>query len=649
MFLPLQNLRRKTPLTMLLLALCFLACNKNDKPAPSPEEQLAEKRKTDAVFNNGLTPGIGNVFYEEKLVANASSQLIFKMAYYEDTLAAYGKINSSGQLEYINATVLAKKGNSELLVTETFPGQSKSRMYSIINHVKSNIVVEVDHYTKSKFTISVLDLNWSTGEKKILKSTYISDGAKTSEFSGLRLAGGDRVWNCDQPQPSDDLNQTVDNHLDYHACGGLAWDTHPSLTAIKEAVTSSIEALKNIDRYKDKLPDLQFLQSAYNQMSSLFAATSGKIKGYKFEKTRLAGLLKELQDLINKLKEEQVKVSLVPFEALMDTDYDEVTDNEVKMVFTVTDDATGLPFTKEPVFVDMAFIVPGTNRALKMESKASSVVNGLITFKFDPTTIAGYEQYTSLEAKWGFSSDNWQKTATRTVTLKYIRPKIVFANGNALPSSIKFFTDQTQLFKLINEDGREINANYNDITVNSNSNSRVNYVLMKGDSDFSLKLSTNEPNDQFTALDIFYKGRFLTTINAVVTQCNASTTPPVINSYALGCSSAGEIKIDVAFTANGPGILTGSGSGYCDPAQDCYPVRLYFLNPGATEWSIAYNGYSAKLLSGTVNNGVVEVSIYKNCLTGKSAGESLQAYYPNYQWKIELMNKCGQRSAQVQF
>ncbi len=52
---------------------------------------------------------MGNVFFEEKLIPNAASQLVFKMAINGDTLAGYGKINGSGQLQYLTSTVLAKK------------------------------------------------------------------------------------------------------------------------------------------------------------------------------------------------------------------------------------------------------------------------------------------------------------------------------------------------------------------------------------------------------------------------------------------------------------------------------------------------------------------------------------------------------------
>lgn len=127
---------------------------------------------------------------------------------------------------------------------------------------------------------------------------------------------------------------------------------------------------------------------------------------------------------------------------------------------------------------------------------------------------------------------------------------------------------------------------------------------------------------------------------------NGSMSAPVINNVQLECNSNNQIAMLISFTANGTGALISSGSGWCDPENTCYPVRLYFLNPGAPEYSIAYNGYNVRLKSGNSNNGVIEITI-KNCISGKSAIESLESYYPGYKWKIELMNQCNQRSNQI--
>jgi hypothetical protein len=117
---------------------------------------------------------------------------------------------------------------------------------------------------------------------------------------------------------------------------------------------------------------------------------------------------------------------------------------------------------------------------------------------------------------------------------------------------------------------------------------------------------------------------------------------PTISSATWTCGTNGDIAIDVAFDGGAAGIVYGGGSGWCEPAEMCYPVRLYFLSPGATDWSIAYNGYNVAMISGDIHGGVVQLRLYHACDGNVSA--SLNATYPNYQWRVELMNPCNQRA-----
>jgi hypothetical protein len=132
---------------------------------------------------------------------------------------------------------------------------------------------------------------------------------------------------------------------------------------------------------------------------------------------------------------------------------------------------------------------------------------------------------------------------------------------------------------------------------------------------------------------------------------------PVITAVNWECNSSDLISILISFTADGTGILPYGGSGYCEPTGLCYPVRLYFNGPGQPGWSIASNTYDVALKSGTVNEGVIEITLNSNgnpgryCIDGLGPYESfLQHWAPfNYQWKVELMNECNQRSNQVTF
>lgn len=631
-------------LMAVLILLIVAACSKKGG-SPDPGTDPVEKRKADAAYNNGITPGVGNVFFEEVLTPNASSQLVFKIAYEEDTLAGYGKINASGQLQYLTSTVLAQKGNTELLVTEMFPEVSKSRMYTMVNGKKGKIVVEMNHVSPSRVAMSILDFNWETGASTVLTQTYFENGKPAAQYNAFKETGegGDRVYNCDEPQPSGDISKSVDNTLDYFQCGGHAYDSYPALAAIKAAILKGLESARGSAQYQDSQQEIKSLESSYSYLSGLLKNIGGKISGYKFEKSRLAGYLRDLASLIAELKAKlKPDVLLKPFVEATDLDYDEVTDSEIKLAFTLYDNETDLPYTQKPVGVDFALVIPGTNQAVYMETKFTSTVNGLVTFKVDPTTIPDYEKYTGLTAQYAFTGDDWNPSKTQNVTLRYIRPKVVMADGSAVPSTLTFESGSKKVFKLVNEDGREIAVNYNDVTLN-NSNAKVRYTMLKGTRDFDLTLSHDEPVDHMTTLEVIYKQKKIGEILANVTPPCGSE--PVITGVSMDCVDEG-IRIKVAFKADGPGILAYGGSLACDKEATCYPVRLYFMNPGAPQFEIAANGYRAELISGTVNEGVVALYISK-CQPGKGARGSLDYMYPNYRWQVQLMNRCNKRSSIV--
>lgn len=150
-----------------------------------------------------------------------------------------------------------------------------------------------------------------------------------------------------------------------------------------------------------------------------------------------------------------------------------------------------------------------------------------------------------------------------------------------------------------------------------------------------------------------FSGSFPIEVNEEDNCINMSA--PVITAVNWECNSSNLISILISFTANGTGILPNGGSGYCDPTQLCYPVRLYFYGQGQPGWAIASNSYDVTLKSGTVNQGVIEITFNSNgnpgryCIAGLGAYESfIQHWAPyNYQWRVELMNQCNQRSNQV--
>jgi hypothetical protein len=194
----------------------------------------------------------------------------------------------------------------------------------------------------------------------------------------------------------------------------------------------------------------------------------------------------------------------------------------------------------------------------------------------------------------------------------------------------------------------------NEISVSNISNSNVQYLGNVGQSlkfksvtgteqTFNYKLTVNKQG--FTEEKVLI-GKVL-----AANPCSTgTTTAPTLSGVQVECNATnGRITILVPFTANGLGALIGGGSGWCDPLNTCYPTRLYFLSPGATDYSIAYNGYNVTLKSGNSNSGVVEITLNASCQSGQTVAQALQATYPNYQWKVEMMNQCNQRSNQVSF
>ncbi|GAA3940801.1 hypothetical protein GCM10022406_25960 [Hymenobacter algoricola] len=223
---------------------------------------------------------------------------------------------------------------------------------------------------------------------------------------------------------------------------------------------------------------------------------------------------------------------------------------------------------------------------------------------------------------------------------------------NALPQTLRPSTRFKELRTQYSTSVRNVFNRY--LRVSNVSNPNVTLTqLNQADGGIRLRATTSATTNQPFSYDLTYtNGKFsngLTkrvTTQLIASPCSTGTvTAPVINGTQVVCNANNIVSIQIAFTANGPGILPSGGSLYCDPTQTCYPVRLYFLSPGAPAYSIAYNGYSASLLSGTVNQGVVEIR-FISCRPNMSARASMDATYPNYLWKVELMNMCNQRSAQ---
>jgi len=198
----------------------------------------------------------------------------------------------------------------------------------------------------------------------------------------------------------------------------------------------------------------------------------------------------------------------------------------------------------------------------------------------------------------------------------------------------------------------DFDNNTDQITITNISNSNVELESLNGQNVTFKSLSGNDESFSFDVAITKEGFSETTTINAdVLNDPCTNMTAPIINNVQLVCQNSSVVAL-IDFTADGTGALISGGSGSCDPSELCYPTRLYFKNPGAPDFSIAANSYSVSLQSGDNNAGTVAVSIYSTgggCNNGETASQSLESAFSGYEWKVELMNQCNQRSNQVSF
>lgn len=195
-----------------------------------------------------------------------------------------------------------------------------------------------------------------------------------------------------------------------------------------------------------------------------------------------------------------------------------------------------------------------------------------------------------------------------------------------------------------------------EIQVSNISNPNVEYLGNTGQSLSFTSLSGKEETFSYkvrVTKEGFVEEKTLTAKVLASDPCvDGTMTAPVITNVSLVCNEDNQVAIRVSFTADGTGILTWGGTGSCALEATCYPVRLYFRQEGGSpDFALAANGYNVELISGNANAGVIELTMTWNahCIDGKTAAQSLATHYANYDWRVELMNKCNQRSAQWEF
>ncbi|WP_034917633.1 hypothetical protein [Gillisia sp. CAL575] len=267
-------------------------------------------------------------------------------------------------------------------------------------------------------------------------------------------------------------------------------------------------------------------------------------------------------------------------------------------------------------------------------------------------------KYRSLMASDGSNAGNGSTIITIVEKYNYFKDQY---NGfiSYFPSVFRPSNVMTSLKNSFNSTTRSIFNKYVGISNISNPNVTLQQ-LNQPDGSILVKATSTDDNDQTFTYDVNYTNGSFTIglakkMDAMVLSSNpcirGTMSAPIITDVQLDCYTNYGFAILVSFTANGTGILPYSGYLSCDPAQTCYPVRLYFLNPGATEYSIAVNSYSANLISGNINSGIVAITMVNDvsCINGQSAAQAFHDLYGNVEFKVELINQCNQRSNQVSF
>lgn len=240
----------------------------------------------------------------------------------------------------------------------------------------------------------------------------------------------------------------------------------------------------------------------------------------------------------------------------------------------------------------------------------------------------------------------WVNNAIPFVSFDTLPLAQVSSSANPVTADV-----DSQIMQKINFNISHPNLSLETATLQSNGQLNLKVKFVGNPTATSISSTLNYTyNDDFSS----FSGSFPIEVSEEAPCVNMSA--PVITAVNWECdSNTNEIAILISFTADGTGILVDGGSGSCVPTGLCYPVRLYFNGPGQPGWAIASNAYEVSLKSGTVNQGVVEITFNSSnglkrfCISGKSAYESfLEHWAPyNYEWKVELMNLCNQRSNQV--
>lgn len=544
-------------LLRILILLQFIAsCT---KPV-SLEEQLIQQRKEDSAFNSSQVNGMGNLYFTERLIPAKKSQHVLTFIMDQDTLAAYGKIDSSGKLQYIHTLIMGVNGEQKKLVSEILPDLYKSRMYMIgADRKKSRTVVEIEHLTKTSQMVSVLDFDWTSGTSKVLTSTLLDNGMTTASFSTTSsLNDNGREWNCIKPQPTDDAEADLDNLLIYLMCAGHGCDSYPACQWIKNVIVSAYNKAQQLIADLKEKNVITDIQNWSNALIERVNRPKGKWSSLKSEKTKLDPHHQSFEDIIQEIERNKPELYV---QALGNTHsvltYDEVDGGELKLVVEVTDKKKNLPHTDYPVFVQTEWIDPATNTLLLRQTNPT-VSGGMAIFRTDPSKLPNFKKYDLIKIQFGLTQDDKSKWKSTQASLSFIKPKLVFYNNSAIPSFFQVKQSQSVIFKIVNADGRDINYNHNKVTVANVTNPNVSVFRSTSIPYFTLSFRSDNGKTQDASVDVLHDNTKIHTLNFRI-----YIEPDSTDYYKAAVVGTWNVRsLDAPIPYNSTMVIEPGGRGY---------------------------------------------------------------------------------------
>ncbi|HMI03201.1 MAG TPA: Ig-like domain-containing protein [Pedobacter sp.] len=648
-----MNLTKTILFIFIAVATIFFACKKNKE---NIEQKAQEEDNTAAKHNNGILPGAGNFFISKSFLPGQATQLIAKLAYNGDSVFYFGSSNAEAKITRLH-TVMVSKGAGKYFVTEYGDDNASTISYHIRNGVKDQLVAKTTLFSATMKEISLLNYDWVNGTSELLAAVTYKDNipvktsaVKSSGSAKTSAAATSSVntWtkDCGTPAPENESDQDkfLYNSLQHIQCNG----THP----INEPWLVLDGKVKDLPKTDDIVAKFTDLKNSGESFTSIFS----KMKSAINQLMPTMGTFDQmvwLQKLLKKFEaDNQIKGLLKLSEANSDLVYQEGVDKYVKVVLSLTDPNTDMPHKLYSGLTTVT--LKKGNTIVYDEIEYTSKVDGNATFLINIADIPELESTSKLTGEYGFKNQPGKNTFE--VSLKWIVPVISIYSGQNQDGEYGKKIKNPLVIKIVDSEGNPVNKWPVSWSVKSGngfiaSDTETN---ASGLAEASWTLGgSGEQEIEATAKSKDGSAIPNSTVGFKAVMPCSQSLAPVINDISFKCNAAGEYGIYVSFTSAGSDLMVGGGSGTCDLKQNCYPARLLIRDSfgDSPDFSVAANSYYVKLFSGTLREGVLEfrMSYTGNCIPGKSAREAFDYYYSRFSWKVQVMNQCNKRSAEVSF